>query len=61
MLRKTPIASLDLLTLFTWQTQAIATETLDTHYMEGGKRDKKITNIHLDENKPIPGQYELDI
>lgn len=24
-------------------------------------RDQKITNFHLDENKPIPGQYELDI
>ncbi|MEY5506643.1 hypothetical protein WJF77_18500 [Salmonella enterica subsp. enterica serovar Corvallis] len=30
MLRMTPIASLVLLTLFTWQTQAIATETFDT-------------------------------
>lgn len=61
MLRMTPIASLVLLTLFTWQTQAIATETFDTHFMVGGMRDQKITNFHLDENKPIPGQYELDI
>lgn len=35
MLRMTPIASLVLLTLFTWQTQAIATETFDTHFMVG--------------------------
>ncbi|MDG0051449.1 hypothetical protein L0C93_20480, partial [Salmonella enterica subsp. enterica] len=61
MPRMTPIASLVLLTLFTWQTQAIATETFDTHFMVGGMRDQKITNFHLDENKPIPGQYELDI
>ncbi|EGW0978983.1 fimbrial biogenesis outer membrane usher protein [Salmonella enterica subsp. enterica serovar Agona] len=61
MPRMTPVASLVLLTLFTWQTQAIATETFDTHFMVGGMRDQKITNFHLDENKPIPGQYELDI
>ncbi|KJU15295.1 fimbrial outer membrane usher protein [Salmonella enterica subsp. enterica serovar Heidelberg str. 83-1068] len=42
MLRMTPIASLVLLTLFTWQTQAIATETFDTHFMVGGMRDQKI-------------------
>ncbi len=35
MLRMTPIASLVLLTLFTRQTQAIATETFDTHFMVG--------------------------
>ncbi len=60
MLRMTPIASLVLLTLFTWQTQAIATETFDTHFMVGGMRSKN-NKFPSDENKPIPGQYELDI
>ncbi|WP_407198575.1 fimbrial biogenesis outer membrane usher protein [Citrobacter portucalensis] len=60
MPRMTPVAS-TVLVLLAYQTQAVAVETFDTHFMMGGMKDQKLSNFQLDENKPIPGQYDLDI
>ncbi len=54
-----PVALAILAVLFTFQAQA--TETFDTHFLMGGMKDKKVTHFQLDPNKPIPGDYELDI
>ncbi len=60
MPRMTPIASLVLLTLFTGKRRLSRRKRLIPILWWGNERSK-ITNFHLDENKPIPGQYELDI
>lgn len=54
-----PVALAISAVLFTFQAQA--TETFDTHFLMGGMKDKKVTHFQLDPNKPIPGDYELDI
>ena len=61
MSRMTPVATAILLVSFTQQSFAVATETFDTHFMSGGMKDQKISDFHIDENKPLPGQYELDV
>ena len=61
MPRMTPVASFILLVLLVHQTQAAGTETFDTHFMMGGIKDQKISDFRIDGNKPLPGQYELDM
>lgn len=61
MPRMTPVASVILSVLFFNQVHATETETFDTHFMMGGAKDQKVSNFSLDENKPLPGQYELDL
>ena len=61
MPRMTPVALLILSILLSHQVHATATETFDTHFMMGGAKDQKVSNFSLDESKPLPGQYELDI
>ncbi|XPE62001.1 hypothetical protein ACNKHT_13670 [Shigella flexneri] len=34
---------------------------LDTHFMIGGMKDQQVANIRLDDNQPLPGQYDIDI
>ncbi|WP_312950651.1 fimbrial biogenesis outer membrane usher protein [Superficieibacter sp.] len=36
-------------------------ETFDTHFMMGGMKGEKVSAFRLDDNQPVPGQYELDI
>ena len=38
-----------------------AEETFDTHFMIGGMRGEKVSEYHLDNKQPLPGNYELDI
>ncbi|MFO6484465.1 hypothetical protein ACLBR5_13905 [Escherichia coli] len=38
-----------------------AEETFDTHFMIGGMKDQQVANIRLDDNQPLPGQYDIDI
>lgn len=61
MPRITPVASAVLLVLFAYQTQAVAVETFDTHFLMGGMKDQKISDFYIDEGRPLPGQYDLDI
>ncbi|HAT3756464.1 TPA: fimbrial biogenesis outer membrane usher protein [Citrobacter amalonaticus] len=61
MPRMTPVASVILFILFSHQVHATASETFDTHFLIGGAKDQKVSNFSLDESKPLPGKYELDI
>ena len=29
--------------------------------MIGGMKDQQVANIRLDDNQPLPGQYDIDI
>ncbi|POP47771.1 fimbrial assembly protein [Superficieibacter electus] len=61
MPRMLPRASAIMLILFTCQNKAVAEETFDTHFMMGGMKDQKLSNFHIDDKKPIAGNYDLDI
>lgn len=61
MPRTLPRASAIILLLGAYQTPAVAEETFDTHFMMGGMKDQKMSNFHIDDNKPMPGRYDLDI
>ena len=60
MLRMTPIASAILLLLVGIDAHA-AEETFDTHFMMGGMKGEKVSDFRLDDNQPLPGQYDIDI
>lgn len=60
MLRMTPIASAVLLLLLGIDAHA-AEETFDTNFMMGGMKGEKISDFRLDDNQPLPGQYDIDI
>lgn len=60
MLRMTPLASAILLLLVGIDAQA-AEDTFDTHFMMGGMKGEKVSNFRLDDNQPLPGQYDIDI
>lgn len=36
-------------------------ETFDTHFMIGGLNGEKISDYHIDSNKPMPGIYDMDV
>lgn len=36
-------------------------ETFDTHFLHGGLKGTKTSNLQLDGDKPLPGAYDLDI
>ncbi len=60
MLRMTPLASAIVALLLGIEAYA-AEETFDTHFMIGGMKDQQVANIRLDDNQPLPGQYDIDI
>lgn len=60
MLRMTPLASAIVALLLGIEAYA-AEETFDTHFMMGGMKDQQVAHIRLDDNQPLPGQYEIDI
>lgn len=60
MLRMTPLASAIVALLIGIEAYA-AEETFDTHFMIGGMKDQQVANIRLDDNQPLPGQYDIDI
>ena len=57
MLRMTPLASAIVALLLGIEAYA-AEETFDTHFMIGGMKDQQVANIRLDDNQPLPGQYD---
>ena len=59
MLRMTPLASATLLLLA--NQVCAADETFDTHFMMGGMKGEKIADYQFNGDKPLSGQYELDI
>lgn len=61
MPRTLPRASAIIVLLLTYPDSAVAEETFDTHFMMGGMKDQKLSNFHIDDKKPISGDYELDI
>ncbi len=61
MPRTLPRASAIIVLLLTYPDSAVAEETFDTHFMMGGMKDQKLSNFHIDDKKPMPGDYELDI
>lgn len=61
MPRTLPRASAIIVMLLTYPDSAVAEETFDTHFMMGGMKDQKLSNFHIDDKKPMPGDYELDI
>lgn len=60
MFRVAPLASAIALSLMIPQVQA-EDETFDTHFMMGGMQGVKTSYFQVDSNKPIPGDYDLDI
>ena len=60
MLRITPLASAIVVLLLGIEVHA-AEETFDTHFMMGGMKDQQVAHIRLDDNQPLPGQYDVDI
>lgn len=60
MLRMTPIAAAVLLLLLGIDAHA-AEETFDTDFMMGGMKGEKVSDFRLDDNQPLPGQYDFDI
>lgn len=60
MLRMTPLVSAIVALLLGIEAYA-AEETFDTHFMIGGMKDQQVANIRLDDNQPLPGQYDIDI
>lgn len=60
MLRMTPLASAIVALLLGIEAYA-AGKTFDTHFMIGGMKDQQVANIRLDDNQPLPGQYDIDI
>lgn len=60
MLRMTPIASAVLLLLLGIDAHA-AEETFDTNFMMGGMKGERVSDFRLDDNQPLPGQYDIDI
>ncbi|TGI99578.1 fimbrial biogenesis outer membrane usher protein, partial [Escherichia coli] len=60
MLRMTPLASAIVALLLGIEAYA-AEEAFDTHFMIGGMKDQQVANIRLDDNQPLPGQYDIDI
>ena len=60
MLRMTPLASAIVALLIGIEAYA-AEETFDTHFMIGGMKDQQVVNIRLEDNQPLPGQYDIDI
>ncbi len=60
MLRMPPLASAIVALLIGIEAYA-AEETFDTHFMIGGMKDQQVSNIRLDDNQPLPGQYDIDI
>ncbi len=60
MLRMTPLASAIVALLIGIEAYA-AEETFDTHFMIGGMKDQQVANIRLEDNQPLPGQYDIDI
>lgn len=60
MLRMTPLASAIVALLLGIEAHA-AEETFDTHFMMGGMKGEQVTNLRLDDNQPLPGQYDIDI
>ena len=60
MLRMTPLASAIVALLLGIEAYA-AEETFDTHFMIGGMKDQQVANIRLDDNQPLPGQYDIDM
>ncbi|HAX9740819.1 TPA: fimbrial biogenesis outer membrane usher protein [Escherichia coli] len=36
-------------------------ETFDTHFMIGGLNGEKISDYHIDSDKPMPGIYDMDV
>lgn len=59
MFRMAPLALAIVSLLFTAGLQA--EETFDTHFMMGGMQGVKTTRFQVADNKPIPGDYELDV
>lgn len=59
MLRMAPLALAIVSSLFTARLQA--EETFDTHFMMGGMQGVKTTNFQVNSDKPMPGEYELDV
>ncbi|EGT0662368.1 fimbrial biogenesis outer membrane usher protein [Citrobacter werkmanii] len=60
MLRMTPLASAILLSLLPFSVLS-AEETFDTHFMMGGMKGEKVSALRVDDNHPLPGQYDVDI
>lgn len=60
MLRMTPLASAILFSLWSITTYA-AEETFDTNFMTGGMKGAKVSDFRIDNNHPLPGQYDIDI
>lgn len=60
MLRMTPLASAILISLWSITTYAVE-ETFDTHFMTGGMKGAKVSDFRIDNNHPLPGQYDIDI
>ncbi len=60
MLRMTPLASAIVALLIGIEAYAVE-ETFDTHFMIGGMKDQQVSNIRLEDNQPLPGQYDIDI
>lgn len=61
MPRTLPRVSAIIILLLTYPDSVVAEETFDTHFMMGGMKDQKLSNFHIDDKKPMPGDYELDI
>lgn len=59
MLRMTPLASAILISL--WSITTYAEETFDTNFMTGGMKGAKVSDFRIDDNHPLPGQYDIDI
>lgn len=60
MTRMAPLASTILLSLFSGCIQA-EEETFDTHFMMGGMQGVKTDSFQLNGDRPIAGEYELDV
>jgi P pilus assembly protein, porin PapC len=60
MSKTTPLALAISVILFSLPVQA-EEETFDTHFMMGGMQGVKTKNFQIDSQKPMPGDYELDI
>ncbi|MCZ8556985.1 fimbrial biogenesis outer membrane usher protein, partial [Escherichia albertii] len=60
MLRMTPLASAIVVLLLGIEAHATE-ETFDTHFMMGNMKGEQATILRLDDNQPLPGQYDIDI
>ncbi|WP_113640496.1 fimbrial biogenesis outer membrane usher protein [Escherichia albertii] len=60
MLRMTPLASAIVVLLLGIEVHATE-ETFDTHFMMGNMKGEQATILRLDDNQPLPGQYDIDI